>query len=54
MAIRSLKESICLNMLNIPYLFVLRGFLDKGQIEGEIKINFDAKGKIKDDYIVTG
>ena len=35
-------------------LYITAGFFKKGQIEGEAKINFDEKGKIKDDYKITG
>ena len=37
-----------------PFLFVVKGIFNKGQIEGEAKINFDATGKIKNDYKITG
>ena len=37
-----------------PFLFFAKGIFIKGQIEGETKINFDATGKIKDDYKITG
>ena len=37
-----------------PFLFVAKEIFNKGQIEGEIKINFDTAGKIKDDYKIKG
>ena len=37
-----------------PILFVAKEIFNKGQIEGELEINFDIKGKIKDDYKITG
>ena len=37
-----------------PFLFVAKEIFNKGQIEGEVKINFDTTGKIKDDYKITG
>ena len=37
-----------------PILFVVKEIFNKGQIEGEVKINFDTTGKIKDDYKIVG
>ena len=37
-----------------PFLFVAKKIFNKGQIEGEVKINFDNTGGIKDDYKITG
>jgi hypothetical protein len=37
-----------------PYLFIVKEIFNEGQIEGKIKINFDTKGRIKDDYEIVG
>ncbi len=37
-----------------PFLFVAKEIIDKGQIEGKLKVNFDTTGKIKDNYKITG
>ncbi len=37
-----------------PYLFIVKEIFKEGQIEGKIKINFDTKGRIKDDYEIVG
>jgi len=36
------------------FLFLAKEIFYKGQIEGKLKVNFDATGKIKDNYKITG
>tara|TARA_Y100000389_G_scaffold102411_1_gene99233 strand:- start:634 stop:2820 length:2187 start_codon:yes stop_codon:yes gene_type:complete len=44
--IRSLK--------NTPQLFILEKIIDKGYLIADIKLEFDAQGKIKDNYTIRG
>jgi len=37
-----------------PFLIIAKRILNKGQISGEAKINFDSTGRIKDDYKIAG
>jgi len=37
-----------------PFLFLAKEVFEKGQIEGNIKMNFDNAGRVKDDYKIEG
>ena len=37
-----------------PFLFLAKEVFDQGQIEGNIKMNFDNVGRVKDDYKIEG
>ena len=37
-----------------PFLFLAKEVFEKGQIEGNIKMNFDNTGRVKDDYKIEG
>ena len=37
-----------------PFLFLAKGIFNKGQMEANLKVNFDTAGKIKDDYKIIG
>jgi len=37
-----------------PFLIIAKKIFKKGKIEGEAMLNFDNKGKIQDDYKITG
>ena len=39
---------------NSPQLFILDNVVKEGYLVGDIILNFDDKGKIKDDYVVNG
>ena len=39
---------------NTPELFFLKNIIKEGYLVGDISLNFDKKGKIKNDYIIKG
>ena len=52
----NIKEiiSIIRSYKNNPELFILQKIVKEGQLIADININFDEKGKIKDDYNIKG
>ena len=39
---------------NSPHLFIISTIIKDGSIEADVSINFDTKGKVKDDYQIKG
>jgi len=37
-----------------PFLYIVKEMIDEGKIKGEAVVNFNNKGKVKDDYKITG